>query len=156
MLIRLGIQGLVVCPFLSAFLVGAPLTFHQEIEPILQLRCQSCHRPGEAGPMPLLTYQQTRPWAKAIRSAVLSGKMPPWQADPRYGHFSNDLSLSAAEKSALVAWVDGGAVEGNLADAPRQMTFVDGWRIPQPDVIFEMPAAFNVPVAGTLDYQYIS
>jgi hypothetical protein len=147
---RLGLAGL-LAPL--AFCATAP-TFHKEIEPILQHRCQGCHRPGEAGPMPLLTYQQTRPWAKAIRTAVLSGKMPPWQADPNYGHFANDLSMTAPEKQALVAWIDAGAPEGNLADAPRPKAFVDGWRISKPDVVFEMPTEFNVPASGAIDYQY--
>jgi hypothetical protein len=131
-------------------------TFHKDVEPILENRCQSCHRPGEAGPMPLLTFAQTRPWAKAIRSALLSGKMPPWQADPRYGKFSNDLRLAPGEKETLVAWIDSGAAEGNPADAPAPRSWVDGWRIPKPDVVFEMPQDFNVPAAGAIDYQYIS
>jgi len=151
MSIRLGLLGTLVPLVLS----GAPPTFHKEIEPILQHRCQGCHRPGEAGPMPLLSYQQARPWAKAIRTAVLSGKMPPWQADSRYGHFSNDLSMTAAEKDQLVAWIDAGAPEGNSSDAPKPVEFTEGWRIPKPDVVFEMPTAFNVPAKGAIDYQYI-
>lgn len=106
--------------------------------------------------MPLLTYQEARPWAKAIRSALLSGKMPPWQADPRYGKFSNDLSLAPGEKETLVAWIDGGAAEGNPADAPKPRAWVEGWRIPKPDVVFELPQDFHVPAAGTINYQYIS
>ena len=106
--------------------------------------------------MPLLTYQQARPWAKAIRAALLSGKMPPWQADPRYGKFSNDLRLAPGEKETLVAWIDGGAPEGNPADAPKPRAFLEGWRIPKPDVVFEMPQDFNVPATGTINYQYIS
>lgn len=151
MLIRLGPIGLLAPVVLAAI----PPTFHKDIEPILQDRCQGCHRPGEVGPMPLLTFQQARPWAKAIRSAVLSGKMPPWQADPRYGKFANDCSLTQAEKDALVAWIDSGAREGNLADAPAPRVFTEGWRIPKPDVVFEMPHEFNVPASGAIDYQYI-
>src|SRR5580704_3084838 len=132
------------------------VTFHKEVEPILQNRCQSCHRPGEAGPMPLLNFQQVRPWAKAIRAALLSGKMPPWQADPRYGKFANDLRLAPADRETLVAWIDGGAVEGNPADAPKPLTFLEGWRIPKPDAVFEMPRDFNVPASGAINYQYIS
>jgi len=105
--------------------------------------------------MPLMTYQETRPWAKAIKSALLSGKMPPWQADPHYGKFSNDLSLAPGEKETLVAWVDGGAREGNLAESPKPRNFTDGWRISKPDVVFEMPTEFQVPATGVLDYQYI-
>src|SRR5580698_10771025 len=96
-------------------LSAAPPTFHKDIEPILERRCQGCHRAGEAAPMALITYEQTRPWAKAIRASVLTGKMPPWQPDPHYGKFSNDLSLAPGEKEKLIAWVDGGAVEGNEA-----------------------------------------
>src|SRR5688500_636609 len=81
----------VAATVLSAFGADASneITFHKDVLPILRERCQDCHRPGEAAPMPFLTYQQTRPWAKAIRDAVLSGKMPPWHADPHVGRFSN-------------------------------------------------------------------
>lgn len=131
-------------------------TFHKDIEPILQRRCQGCHRVGEAAPMPLITYEQVRPWAKAMRTSVLTGKMPPWQPDPHYGKFSNDLSLGPGEKEKIVAWVDGGALEGNEADAPKPAVFTEGWRIPKPDVVFEMPEEFDVPARGVIDYQFIS
>lgn len=136
-------------------LVAASPTFHKDIEPILERRCQGCHRVGEAAPMPLITYEQARPWAKAIRASVITGKMPPWQPDPRYGKFSNDLSLGPGEKEKLVAWVDAGAPEGNPADAPKPAVFTQGWRISKPDVVFEMPEDFDVPAKGVIDYQYI-
>src|SRR4029078_4994393 len=72
-------------------------TFYKDILSLLQKDCQSCHRPGEMGTMPLLTYEVTRPWAKAIKSAVASRKMPPWFADPQFGHFMEDRHLSAAD-----------------------------------------------------------
>src|SRR5580658_2231955 len=118
-------------------------TFHRDVEPILENRCQSCHRPGEAAPMTFLSYKEVRPWAKAIRSALLTSKMPPWQADPRYGHFSNDLSLAKGEKETIISWIDAGAREGNVAEAPKARVWVDGWRIPKPDVVFEMPEDFS-------------
>ena len=65
-------------------------TFTKDVAPILQLHCQTCHRPGEAAPFSLLTYEQARPWAKAIRSAVLQKKMPPWYADPQFGKLTQD------------------------------------------------------------------
>jgi hypothetical protein len=130
------------------------IEFHKDVEPILQKHCQQCHRPGEAAPMPLLSYAQTRPWAKAIKTAILSGKMPPWHADSHYGKFSNDLSMPPADKETLTAWIDAGAPEGNLADAPTPRKFTDGWQIPRPDVIFEMPETFVVPAGGSIDYQY--
>lgn len=153
MTFRAQVLLLSICTVMDA---APAVTFHKDVEPILQNRCQGCHRPGEAAPMPLLTYQQARPWAKAIRAALLEGKMPPWQADPRYGKFVNDLRLAPGEKETLVAWIDGGAPEGSPADAPKPRGFVEGWRIPKPDVVFEMQQDFNVPATGTIDYQYIS
>ncbi len=134
---------------------AATLTFHKDIEPIFQARCQSCHRPGEVAPMPLLKYQDARPWAKAIRAAVITGKMPPWSPDPHYGKFLNDLSLAPGEKEKIVSWIDAGAPEGKLADAPAPRQFPEGWNIPQPDVVFELPEAYDVPASGTIDYKYI-
>src|SRR5258706_16121733 len=87
-------------------------TFHKDVLPVLQKKCQSCHRPGEVAPMSFLTYQEVRPWAKAIKTAVLSRKMPPWFADAKYGHFQNERSLTEAETQTLVSWADNGAPEG--------------------------------------------
>src|ERR1700741_1889287 len=117
--------------------LSASPTFYKDVLPVLQKNCQSCHRPGEAAPMPLMTYNEARPWAKAIRQAVLTKKMPPWFADPHYGKFSNDPSLSQAEIDTLTAWVDGGAKEGDPAAAPAPVQFVDGWNIGKPDMVWE-------------------
>ena len=141
---------------LSMTALAAPtVSFHKDIEPILQDRCEGCHRPGEVGPMPLITYEQARPWAKAIKSAVLQRKMPPWPINPHYGRFSNDRSLSQEQIDLLAAWVDNGAPEGSLADAPPPRTWVNGWNIPTPDAVIEMPQAFDMPAAGRVEYQYI-
>ena len=129
-------------------------TFYKDILPVLEQRCQGCHRPGEAGPMPLLTYQDARPWAKAIRESVLLRKMPPWFADPKYGTFSNDRSLSAKELKAITDWVDAGAPEGDPREAPKPRAFVDGWNIPKPDAVLEMLQDFAIPANGTLEYQH--
>jgi len=134
---------------------ASTLTFHKDIEPIFQAHCQSCHRPGEVAPMPLLKYQDARPWAKAIRAAVITGKMPPWSPDPHYGKFLNDLSLAPGEKEKIVSWIDAGAPEGKPSDAPAPRQFPEGWNIPQPDVVFELPEAYDVPASGTIDYKYI-
>jgi len=134
---------------------AANVTFHKDVEPILQRSCQECHRPGEIGPMSLLTYDQARPWAKAMKTAVLKGKMPPWPADEHFGKFSNDRSLSQADIDTLVAWADSGAPEGNQADAPKPRTWIDGWNISKPDAVIEMPNAFEVPASGEIEYQYI-
>jgi hypothetical protein len=145
---------------ISCFLAGsvalnaATPTFDKDVLPILQKRCQECHRPGELAPMSLLTYTDARPWVKAMKTAVLTQKMPPWFADPNYGHFANDRTLSKAEIDTLVAWADGGAPEGNPKDAPPPRAFQDGWNI-KPDMIIEMPADFHVPAKGTINYQNI-
>ena len=119
--------------FAGAAAFAAP-TFQKDVLPILQKHCQECHRPGEIAPFSLLTYESARPWAKAIKTAVVTEKMPPWFADPTYGHFANDRRLSAAEISTLVNWVDGGAPEGDKKDAPPPRSFQDGWNI-KPDMI---------------------
>ena len=105
--------------------------------------------------MSLLTYAETRPWAKSIREAVLTRKMPPWFADPKYGHFSNDRSLSQSEIDTIVNWVDSGAEEGDPKDAPPARAWPQGWTIGTPDVVFEMPKPFPIPAQGTIEYQYI-
>src|SRR6266851_895390 len=87
----------ILTAFLSIAAACAGPTFNKDVLPILQQRCQECHRPGQIAPMPFLSYRQTRPWAKAIREAVLTRKMPPWFADPRFGHFANDRSLQQSE-----------------------------------------------------------
>ena len=137
----------------TATAADAP-TFYKDVLPILQKNCQSCHRPGEVAPMSLVTYEQTRPWARAIKVAIASKKMPPWFADPAYGHFSNERRLSAAEIDAITAWVDAGAPAGKESDAPAPLTFETGWNI-KPDVVVEMPKPFALPASGTVNYKYI-
>ncbi len=130
-------------------------TFNKDVLPLLQKNCQECHRPGEPAPMSLLTYKEARPWAKAMRTAVLTKKMPPWFADPAHGKFANDRRLSQADIDTLVAWADSGAKEGNPTDAPAAITFAEGWNIGTPDVILKMPTPFHVPASGTIDYTWI-
>src|ERR1700675_3991285 len=161
-----GAYGWTMVRYLAAALIAgsvafaadattAPVTFNKDVLPILQKNCQGCHRPGEAGPMSFLTYESTRPWAKAIKDAVASKKMPPWFADPSHGTFSNDRSLSASDVKTLVSWVDSGAVDGDAPDAPKPIQFTEGWAIGKPDAIFEIPNAVNIPATGTVDYQYV-
>jgi len=136
--------------------VGSPApTFTKNVAPILQANCQSCHRPGEAAPFSLLTYEQTRPWAKAIKATVLTRKMPPWFADPHYGKFLNDRSLPQSEIDTIAAWVDAGAPKGDPKDMPPAREFTDGWAIPKPDAVIELPTAYEIPASGTIEYQHI-
>lgn len=150
-----GVLAPVVVHERSVSAQAPAVTFSRDVLPILQQRCQSCHRPGEIGPMPLRTFNEVRPWARAIRQAVLQRKMPPWHADRSVGTFHNDPSLSQKEIDTLTAWVDTGAVEGNPADAPPPRVFVDGWNIGTPDLVVEMPKSYEVPASGTIEYTYI-
>jgi len=122
-------------------------TFNKDVLPILQNNCQTCHRPGGIAPMPFMTYESTRPWAKAMKSAVLKKEMPPWFADPQYGKFRNAPKLTQSDVNTLVAWADTGAREGDAADKPAARQWVDGWRI-QPDVVVSMPVPYRVAAKG--------
>src|SRR5580704_11199305 len=132
----------------------SPPAFYKDVVPILQDKCQSCHRSGEAAPMALVTYEQTRPWAAKIAAAVEMKMMPPWFADPRYGHFANDPSLSAEQVASIAAWANAGAPAGDARDAPAPRTWSEGWNIPQPDVIVKMPKAVRIPASGEVEYTY--
>jgi hypothetical protein len=138
-------------PFLLATILAtslaaqdsSPVTFNRDVLPILQKNCQTCHRPGQVAPMSFLNYQQARPWAKAMKSAVVTRKMPPWFADPGNGHFVNDRSLKQADIDAIAKWADTGALEGDAKDAPPPVKWPEGWQI-QPDIVVEGPT-YDVP-----------
>jgi hypothetical protein len=104
--------------------------------------------------MPLVTYEQTRAWAPAVASAVQSKMMPPWFADPRFGHFSNDPSLSEQQIAAIVAWVKVGTPAGNPHDAPPPPQWADDWNIEKPDVVLKMRMPVNIPADGDVEYTY--
>lgn len=150
----------ILCPSLLAAQVGAEhasrnVTFSRDVAPILYRHCVECHHPGDIAPMSLLTYQSTRPWASAIREAVLSRKMPPWKADPKYGQWSNDSRLSDSEIATLKAWIDGPKLEGNPKDMPAVPDFNDGWKIGKPDMIFSIPE-HKLDATGPDEYTYIN
>lgn len=130
-------------------------TFTKEVAPILFKHCASCHRPGDIAPMPLLSYENARPWAKAIREQVAGGQMPPWHAVAPHGTFSNDRRLSDQEKETLIRWADSGAAQGDPKNLPPPPKFADGWEIGTPDAVISMPTAYDVPASGTVDYQYV-
>ena len=149
------VTGILAVLYLSISAASAAVTFHKNVAPILQARCQGCHRPGEAAPMPLLTYKEARPWAKAIKTAVVTRKMPPWHAAPEVGQFKNDRRLTQAEIDTLTQWADAGAPEGNPKDAPKPLVYTEGWTLGKPDTVLEMPEPFPIPATGVLDYQWI-
>ena len=140
-------------------LTSAPVkvapTFYKDVLPIFQQHCQSCHRKGEIGPMPLGTYEQVRPWAKAIRQSVSLRKMPPWFADPRFGEFSNDPSLTPAEIATLQKWVDAGSPAGSKTDAPAAVKWPASRVLANATVLTAMPQPFKLPARATIAYQNI-
>ncbi len=130
-------------------------TFSKDVAPILYQNCSNCHRAGEIGPMPLLSFKDARPYARAIATRVQNGTMPPWHAeDPTHSKFANDRSLSAADKDVLVTWAAGGAPEGNPKDLPPPPQFVEGWRMGKPDAVFTMQEDYPIPASGTVDYKF--
>jgi len=134
---------------------SAPPTFYRDVLPVLQQRCQGCHRPGQVAPMSLLTFPEVRPWAKAIRQAVLTRRMPPWFADPQYGAFRNEARLSGAEIATIERWVDTGSSEGRSEDAPPPLAFDDEWTIGKPDWIVQLPRELPVPASGKVEYVHV-
>lgn len=133
------------------------ITYSKHIAPILQKNCQECHRPGQVGPMALLDYDDALGWAEAIREVVQERRMPPWHADPQFGHFVNNRSLSKEDRETLLAWIKQDCPKGDSRDLPPPRRFADGWSIGKPDVVLSMPTAFNVPAKGGkngIRYQY--
>ncbi len=134
---------------------GAVPTFTKDVAPILYEKCANCHRPGEVAPMPLLSYSDARPWAKAIKVKVVGREMPPWGADHEQSlKMRNDNSLSEREIQTIAAWADGGAPKGNDADLPKPPQFASGWTHgSEPDYVVEMPTDFDIPAEGELAVQ---
>ena len=130
-------------------------TFSKDVAPIMFDKCASCHRPGEVAPMSLLSYDDARPWSKAIKNKVVAREMPPWGADPAHTlPMRNDRSLSEQQINTIVAWVDAGAPRGNDADLPAPPKFAEGWTYGrEPDVVLEMPTEFEIPAEGEVHVQ---
>lgn len=148
-----GALGLFLAPRLKSA-TAESVTFSKDVAPIIQKNCQVCHRPGEVAPMSFMSYQEVRPWARSIREKVVERAMPPWFADPKFSEFSNDCRLSQKEIETIVAWVEGGAKEGDPKDMPPNPKFTAGWLIGQPDVVLPMTVEFNIPAEGVIPYKY--
>ncbi|PYU19792.1 MAG: hypothetical protein DMG30_23135 [Acidobacteria bacterium] len=136
----------------TAVIAQDQVTFTRDVAPILQEHCQVCHRPGTVAPMSLLTYEDVRPRAKAIKAKLVAREMPPWFIDKNVGvqHFNNDTSMTDEEIATIVKWVDGGAAEGNPADMPPARQFADelAWQIGKPDVIVTLPKDLVMKARG--------
>jgi peroxiredoxin/mono/diheme cytochrome c family protein len=131
------------------------VTYSRQIARLFQDRCVNCHRAGEIGPFSLTSYDDAVGWAEMIREVVAEQRMPPWHANPKYGHFINDSRLSEEEKQLIYRWVDAGAPEGNKADLPPPREFTVGWQIGEPNqVVYIAEKPFDVPAKGEVRYQY--
>jgi hypothetical protein len=132
------------------------ITWNQDVAPVMAQRCVGCHKAGEIGPMAFTSYKETRPWAQAIRQAVLQGTMPPWHADagttPR---FKNARVLSGDERDILVRWAESGAAEGAVVERKTVLDDrANGWRLGKPDFVVRVPG-YKVPASGTLQYTFL-
>jgi peroxiredoxin/mono/diheme cytochrome c family protein len=132
------------------------VTYSNQIARIMQTRCQECHREGQIAPFALMNYDEVAGWGEMIGEVVRQQRMPPWHADPKFGHFSNALRLSDEEKQQVYSWVDNGCPEGDPADLPEPRKFAGGWFLPQePDLVIKMgDEPFEIPAEGVVDYQY--
>src|SRR5947209_569401 len=139
---RLGMSITAFTLISTAALAQGQVTFTKDVAPILQERCQICHRAGTFAPMSLVTYEQTRPWARSIKQKVAAREMPPWFIEKNVGvqHFSNDVSLTDTEIAAIVKWVDAGAPLGNPADMPpaRQLPDLNRWQFGEPGLVVSL------------------
>ncbi len=134
------------------------VNYSEHIAPILQQRCQSCHRPGGVGPFSLMNFNDARSWSTSIREVVTQGLMPPWHADAPHGHFANDRSLTEHEYEALLNWIDDGTAEGNPANLPAPKVFPDEWTIGTPDQVITMEKSITVPAETPrlgVPYKYV-
>jgi hypothetical protein len=134
----------------AAAATAAGPTFTKDVLPILQRSCQKCHRPNSNAPMSLMTYEDVRPWVRAIRLRVPARQMPPWHIDRSVGEYADDPSLTDQEIDTVVKWIDGGSPRGNPADAPppKQFAALDEWVYGEPDLIVRMEKGFTIPASG--------
>ncbi|HVX11024.1 MAG TPA: M56 family metallopeptidase [Pirellulales bacterium] len=132
------------------------VTYARQISRIVERRCLECHREGGIAPFALASYDDVAAWAETIREVVEQERMPPWHANPQYGHFANDNRLPAAEKELLARWVDNGVPRGDDGDLPPPRQFVEGWALGRPDVLLTIPEPITIPPTGVVDYQYVA
>jgi len=134
------------------------ITYSNQVARIFQEHCVSCHRPGEIGPFAMTDYSEVAGWADMIAEVVRERRMPPWHADPKYGHFRNDISLSDADKETIFKWVAAGAPEGNPADLPPAREYTQGWTLPsKPDLVLDIQSEpYTVSADGIVEYQYFT
>ena len=130
------------------------ITYSNQIARMMQVHCLRCHREGQIGPFALTSYDEVAAWAETMQEVMDEGRMPPWHANPKHGEFSNDASMTAADKDLFRQWIQNGMPEGDPTDLPAPIEFAEDWQIGKPDVVYRMPHAFKVPAKGVVPYQY--
>lgn len=131
------------------------ITYSKHVSHILQKHCVECHRAGSIAPFSLTSYEDAVGWADTITEVIAAGRMPPWNANPEYGHFSNEARLSDDEKQQISQWIKDGVPQGSSSDRPEPKKYVEGWQIPKPSKVFFMrDKPFDVPAEGKVDYKH--
>ena len=133
---------------IALLLMVQDVVYTKDVAPILFKHCASCHRPGEIGPFPLLSYKDAAKRAKHLVEVTGDGRMPPWKAEPQAHAFKDERRMSAEEKDVLKRWAESGAKEGELKDLPRAPSFPEGWRLGTPDLVLSMAKPFKIPASG--------
>jgi hypothetical protein len=138
---------------LPAVAAGQEVTYTRDVAPILFKRCAGCHRPGEVGPFPLLTYNDAAKKARHLKEVTASRRMPPWLPEPGAFKFVDERRLTDAELGVLARWADSGVPEGDARDLPPLPKFIDGWQLGEPDVVVKLSRPFTIPADGPDIYQ---
>jgi hypothetical protein len=147
---------LALLPAAQSATAADPVTFNQNIAPIIYHNCSPCHRPGEAAPFPFLSYQDVAKRARTIAKVTASRFMPPWKAEPASYPYRDERRLTTDEITLIQSWVKQGMPEGDAAEKPEPPKFTSGWQLGEPDFIVEMPAVYHVPADGPDIYRNIA
>ncbi len=137
----------------AAAIASTQITYARDVAPILARSCETCHRTGQIGPMPLTNYTQAAAWRGDIKTWTQSRQMPPWKADPGCGDFQDSRRLSDRDVATLAKWADAGAPEGNPADLPAPPHFHDGWPLGQPDLVLQPSRPYHLEADGSDVYR---
>ncbi len=153
LLLFLSLRGIAASATLKKITAAnSQVTFNRDIAPILFHSCAMCHRPGESGPFPLLSYKDAKSHARQIAAVTQSRFMPPWLPEPGDFKFADDMRLPDAEVALIARWVEQGAVEGASEDLPSTPEFVEGWQMGRPDLIVKAEKPFRLPASGNDRY----
>src|SRR4051812_24041154 len=144
----LGLSFPLIAASAAAAAEAGPVTFNKDVAPILWNNCAGCHRPGEVGPFPLLTYKDAAKRADFLKEVTASRRMPPWKAEPDFGEFHDVRRLSDAQLQTLAAWAQAGAPEGEAKDLGTPPKFPEGWQLGTPDLVLKMPEPFELYASG--------